>query len=86
MQGELKVGSVIPKWKFSSKPRLLQVDSILDVVTALGSRNIRLHAPVQKLPLLALGGWRVAKRIAAGVVVDLVFANVRIDRQQACGR
>src|SRR5471032_2445438 len=47
--------------------------------------QIASNAPVQQLPRLGLRGRSVAEGIAAGVVIDLVLADVRIDGQQRMG-
>src|SRR6202035_5583851 len=65
--------------------RLLQVAPDLDAVAAGGKGQIASNAPVQQLPRLGLRGRGVVERIAAGVVIDLVFADVRIDGQQRGG-
>ena len=61
---------------------LLHVDADLEIVRACRDGKIALHAPVQELARLALRGGRVGEGIAAGVVIELVLADVRIDGQQ----
>ena len=51
-------------------------------MVALQGGNVGLHAPVQKLAVLRLGGRLIVKWIGAAVVVELVFAEVRVDGQQ----
>src|ERR1035437_63732 len=62
--------------------RLLQIDAVLDVVMPDGGGYVGLHAPVQKLALLVLGGRLIGQRVATAVVVELILADVRIDGQQ----
>ncbi len=54
-------------------------------MTALRRRNIDLDAPIQELSVLALRSRLVVERIAAGVVIQLIFPDVRINRQQRAG-
>ena len=86
MQGELKVGSVMPKPKFSSSRVCFKSTPYFRLWRPMRGRDIRSHAPVQKLPVLALRGGRVGERIAAGVVVELIFPDIRIHRDQTCAR
>src|SRR6202011_1519618 len=67
------------------EPRLLQVNAVLDIVAALGGRDIRFDAPIQELPLLALCGRRIVEGIAARIVIHLIFPDVRVDRQKGMG-
>ena len=77
----------MPKPKFSSSRVCFKSMSVLQVVVAGGGGDVGFHSPVQKLALLALRGGRIlVEGIAAGVVVELVLADVWIDGQQACGR
>ena len=85
MQGELKAGSVMPKPKFSSSRVCFRSTPYFRLWRPVGGGDVRLDAPVQELPVLALRGRRIGERIAAGVVVDLIFPDVRIDRQQRVG-
>src|ERR1039458_7832822 len=52
---------------------------------AFGSGDVGLHAPVQKLPLLALGGGQIVEDIGAGEIVELVLPDVGVDRHQGMG-
>ena len=83
IQGSLKVGSVIPKPKFSSSRVCFRSSPIFQVVAASRGGNIRSYAPVQKLTVLVLGGRRVGERIATRVIVELIFPDVGIHRDQS---
>src|SRR5271165_3649658 len=42
---------------------LFQIHAVLEIVMAFGGGNVGLHTPVQKLPLLALGGGQIVEGI-----------------------
>jgi hypothetical protein len=64
---------------------LLQVDAIFQILTAECRGDVRFHAPIEKLPVLALGGGEIVERVGAGIVVQLIFTHVWIHGQQgAC--
>src|SRR5262249_10281029 len=60
------------------QPRLLQIDTILNVVAALCGRDVGFDSPVEKLPLLALRRWSIVKSVPARKIVELVLADIRI--------
>ena len=75
-------GSVMPNEKLLGEARLLEIDADFQIVAAVDHREVAAHAPVEKLPRLALGGGRVLKRVAAAVERELVFADVRIQGEE----
>ena len=85
MQGELKVGSVTPKPKFSSSRVCFRSSPYFRLWRPVVVGDVGLHAPIQQLPVLALRGGRIGEGIAAGVVVHLIFSDIRIHRQQRVG-
>src|ERR1019366_8396853 len=64
------------------QPGLLHVDADLQILRAGCEGKIALDAPVEELTRLPLRRGTVGEGIAAGVVIELVFADVRIDGQQ----
>ena len=61
---------------------LLLIEPEFQIVVTRGGRYISLDTPVDQLAGLALRSGRIKKGIAAGVVVELIAAQVGIDGQQ----
>src|SRR5258708_1569433 len=70
------------KSEILEEPSLFQVDAIFKIVSAVGSCDISLDAPVQKLAVRGLRSRKICERVAAWIVIELIFSNVRIDREQ----
>ena len=72
--------AVIPRKKFSFEKRVLNLHPGLEIIVMVDVRVIGLDAHIHQLPALAHGRRLIRERIAAGIVVHLVPADVGVYR------
>src|SRR5260370_15893036 len=79
-RSEARIGHA--KSEIREQPSLFQVDAIFKIVSAVGSCDISLDAPVQKLAVRGLRSRKICERVAAWIVIELILSNVPVDREQ----